>query len=112
MAQNRNKIKSAIGGPQKSGVEGNFQPGLGRQLSRKVESGRLTEDQAERTARQRSLLAKAFGKDWREVAFGKGGAKSYPTYGYKGPTELNEKRLEAIQRAKKKLGLNGGTTAP
>lgn len=37
----------------------------GRQLAARVSSGKITQEQADRTMKQRQTLAKAFGKDWR-----------------------------------------------
>lgn len=38
----------------------------GRQLQAKVESGAITQEQAQKTMQQRQTLAKALGPDWRE----------------------------------------------
>jgi hypothetical protein len=43
------------------------QPGLGRQLSRRVASGEIDQAQAQRTAKERRELEGAYGSDWREV---------------------------------------------
>lgn len=48
---------------------------LGRQLSRRVASGAISREQAEKTASQRATLKKALGSDWRTQVFGKGGAR-------------------------------------
>jgi hypothetical protein len=97
---------------QKSGLDNGVIASLGKQLTNKVDNGALTRGQATKVKDQRTLLAKAFGPNWRVKVYGKGGAKSYPTYGYKGPTELNEVRSKALERAKQKLNVNGGTEAP
>jgi hypothetical protein len=105
---------------QKSGIDNGVIASLGKQLTNKVDNGVLTRKQATKVKNQRTLLAKAFGPNWRVKVYGKGGAKSYPTYGYKGPTELNEVRKKALERAKTKLAVgsdpttlkNGGTEAP
>jgi hypothetical protein len=62
-------------GGQGSGkaVSSNFQPKLGRQLSRRVSSGAITQKQAQRTVGQRSVLARAYGDDWREKVYGASG---------------------------------------
>lgn len=96
---------------QKSGLDNGVIASLGKQLTNKVDNGKLTRGQATKVKDQRTLLANAFGPDWRVKVYGKGGAKSYPTYGYKGPTELNDVRKQALQRAKQKLNINGGTEA-
>ncbi len=87
----------------KSSISPGVIASLGKQLTNRVESGQITRQQAQRTKNQRTLLAKAFGPEWRIHVYGKGGAKAYPTYGYKGPTELNEVRQKAIERAKAKI---------
>lgn len=51
--------KSAIGGQALPG------PG-GRQLEARVQSGKITQAQAQQTMKQRQTLAKAFGPDWRD----------------------------------------------
>lgn len=38
----------------------------GRQLAARVSSGKITQEQADRTLKQRQTLAKAFGSGWRE----------------------------------------------
>jgi len=51
-------------------VGGNFQPGLGRQLSSRVSSGAITKERANKTASERKLLEDKFGKNWRERIYG------------------------------------------
>lgn len=90
---------------------------LGKQLTNKVQSGDLSRGQATKVKNQRTLLAKAFGPDWRVKVYGKGGAK-----GISGPFargQVAAKRSAALERAKTKLAvkgdpttLNGGTEAP
>lgn len=49
------------------GVGGAALPGPGgRQLAARVASGAITQEQADRTMKQRQTLAKALGPDWRE----------------------------------------------
>lgn len=49
------------------GVGNAAMPGPGgRQLQAKVESGAITQEQAQRTMQQRQTLAKALGPDWRD----------------------------------------------
>lgn len=49
------------------GVSGAAMPGPGgRQLAAKVASGAITQEQADRTMKQRQTLKKALGSDWRE----------------------------------------------
>lgn len=52
------------------GLSANAQPRLGRQLSRRVSSGEISQEQAERTAQERSVLAKTYGPDWRRKVYG------------------------------------------
>lgn len=46
------------------------QPGFGRQLSSRVASGAITQQQAQRTQRQRQLLENSLGSDWRQQVYG------------------------------------------
>lgn len=84
---------------------------LGKQLTNKVESGQLKRGQATKVADQRKLLQNAFGDNWRVKVYGKGGAKALPSYGMAGGSEVNSLRAKAIQQAKNKLNVNGGTEA-
>lgn len=60
------------------GVGGAALPGPGgRQLAARVASGAITQEQAQRTMRQRQTLQKAFGKDWREKISASAGGKSF-----------------------------------
>lgn len=53
------------------GVSGAALPGPGgRQLAARVAAGKITQEQADRTMKQRQTLQKAFGKDWRTKVFG------------------------------------------
>lgn len=62
------------GGSQPAGQRGSLgnavTPGLGRQLTSRVQSGAITQDQAQRTAQQRQTFEKAFGPDWRTKVYG------------------------------------------
>lgn len=98
-AGNRSTGMKAHGGP--SGVGGAVQPKLGAQLSQRVQSGAIDQSQAQTVARQRQMLKKAFGQDWRSKVFGAGGAK-----GISGPfaqRQVAAKRTAGLERAKKKL---------
>jgi len=90
------------------GVSDNFNPRLGRQLSHRVSTGAITAGQAKHTAYEREVLEQAFGPNWREKIYGKGGAQAIS-----GPFARNvirQKRSRALTRARKKLGpLRGGT---
>lgn len=53
------------------GLGGQALPGPGGgQLARRVQSGAITQEQADQTLQQRQTLQKAFGKDWRQKVFG------------------------------------------
>ncbi len=55
----------------KIGLGGQAIPGSGgRQLQSRVQSGAITQEQAQKTMGQRQTLEKAFGKDWRTQVFG------------------------------------------
>jgi hypothetical protein len=54
-------------GGGKAGVGGAALPGPGgRQLEARVQSGAITQEQAQKTMQQRQTLAKALGPDWRD----------------------------------------------
>jgi hypothetical protein len=74
---------------------------LGAQLQGRVQSGAIDQTQAQTVARQRAMLQKAFGADWRKQVFGAGGAK-----GIQGPfaqRQVAAKRAQGLERAKRKL---------
>lgn len=74
---------------------------VGKQLQGRVQSGAINSGQAQTVARQRAMLQKAFGSDWRTKVFGQGGAK-----GISGPfaqSQIRAKRSAALGRAKRKL---------
>jgi hypothetical protein len=83
------------GGPLQSPVK------LGAQLRGRVESGALEGGQAQQVARQRAMLQKAFGADWRKQVFGQGGAKGIQ--GPFAPRQVAAKRAQGLERAKRKL---------
>lgn len=90
-------------------VKDAMQPSLGAQLSKRVSSGAISEQQAQRTSQQRALLKRAFGDDWRSQVFGQGGAK-----GINGPfstSQVRTKRIQALEQARAKVRGSGGTTA-
>jgi hypothetical protein len=95
----------------KPAVDNGVIASLGKQLTNKVESGAITRKQASKTSDQRKLLQNAFGDNWRVKVYGKGGAKALPSYGISGGSEVNSLRSKAIQQAKNKLNVNGGTEA-
>lgn len=49
------------------------QPDLGAQLSRRVASGAIDQQQAEQVAHDRALLEQAYGPNWRDRVFGGAG---------------------------------------
>lgn len=99
------------------GVGGAAMPGPGgRQLAARVSSGAITQEQADRTMKQRQTLAKAFGPDWREkLAVGgqsfadvRGGLKKSP--GNAKLAALNKKLLanrKALLEAARKKNAGG-----
>lgn len=99
-------------GGAKAGISGAAIPGLGAQLTRRVQSGAITREQAERTAKQRQTLKKAFGDDWRTKVFGAVGAvRSARVGAAKHPDSarfaalnkaLAAKRKQALERARAK----------
>jgi hypothetical protein len=86
------------------GIQGNKKSPypLGKQLRRKVKSGQLSQGKAQQTAYERSVLAKAFGDDWRTKVYGKGGAKA--ASGPFAQRQVAADRSQALARAKAKLG--------
>lgn len=102
---------------KKSGIDTGVIASLGKQLTNKVQSGQLTKGQATKVKSQRTLLAKAFGPDWRVKVYGKGGAK-----GIGGPfarDQIAAKRSKALDMAAQKVKLkyagspgNGSVEAP
>ena len=93
---------------RRQGVEQGYNASLGRQLSSRVKSGAITGQQAQHTAYERQVLAKAFGSNWREKVYGKGGAKAF-----QGPFSVDairNKRNRALKRARTKLGSVAGAS--
>lgn len=91
---------------------------LGQQLMNKVQSGQLSRGQATKVKNQRTLLAKAFGPEWRVKVYGnKEGAR-----GIGGPFargQVAAKRQGALERAQTKIAPrvagspnNGSVEAP
>jgi hypothetical protein len=101
------------------GVGGNFQAGLGKQLSSRVSSGAISPEQAEDTAHERELFERAYGTDWRQQVYGDnvhalrtglaGDQANNPQYQAAYAAAMT-RRKRMLERAKTKL--NGGTTAP
>lgn len=99
-------------------------PGLeiGGQLQRRVKSGAITTEQAERTARERQTLKKQFGDDWRKEIGGGGGklreARQKLAENPNDPRlialnkSLQTRRQKALETARGGGSDNGGTTAP
>lgn len=59
----------ASGGGVNLGTQGMPGPG-GAQLARRVASGAISQEQAQKTMQQRQTLRKAYGADWRTKAYG------------------------------------------
>lgn len=111
------------GGKGRAGISAAGLPGPGgRQLASRVSSGKITQEQADRTMKQRQTLAKAFGKNWRDKI--SQGGKSFASVRKglaKKPKDprlaaLNKKLLAsrgtALEAARAKAGGSGGTKAP
>jgi hypothetical protein len=49
---------------------GSAQPTFGPQLAARVNSGAITQEQAQRTMAQRQTFRNAYGQDWRKKVFG------------------------------------------
>lgn len=111
----RNPLRAARA-PQ-GGAGGNGRNGgnggglqLGDQLQHRVQSGAITQQQAQRTAQQRQTLEKAFGPNWRQRVFGvnvgnlrsglAGGKKGNPRYqaAYKAALERRKQMLAAARQ--------------
>lgn len=99
-----------------------IQQGLGRQLSRRVATGAITEKQARRTAGERQSLKAAYGDDWRNKVFGGQGKIAQARQMLaKNPgnaklialnKRLQGQRQDAVQAARQKIQGGGGTEAP
>jgi hypothetical protein len=60
---------SAPGGGKRNLSQG-FQAGLGRQLSSRVSSGAISQEQAEGVAKDRAALKRHYGESWRKRLYG------------------------------------------
>ena len=99
---------------QQGSLGGQAVPGLGRQLTRRVQGGAISQEQAQRTAQQRQTLEKAFGPDWRVKVFGdRGYAQRTRAAFAKEPQnpqvaalnkKLMERRKQMLEVAQKKNG--------
>jgi hypothetical protein len=75
---------------------------VGKQLAHRVQTGAITKKEANQTAYERQVLRQAFGENWREKVFGKGGAQ-----GIKGPfakAVIRKKRSRALERVRGGVG--------
>lgn len=126
----RNQIKAALGQGQPRGpggrseLPGNTKPmpfprvgpqgprqnmtlaapvKLGAQLQGRVQSGAIDQAQAQKTARQRLMLKKAFGSNWREDVYAGSGAKEVGDRGPFAMRQVAAERAKGLQRAKRKL---------
>jgi len=108
--QHRQPAGGGRAGVGQAGMPG---PG-GAQLERRVKSGAITQEQAQKTMQQRQTLQKAFGKDWRTKVFGdRGYMQRTRTLAAKNPNnpqlaalkkKLGERRSSMLTAAKKKNG--------
>lgn len=94
---------SSVRQPGSPSVGGAVQPKLGAQLSNRVQNGAIGQGQAQKVAKQRAMLQKAFGSDWRSRVYGQGGAKGLKASGPFGTAAVRTKRNAALERAKRKL---------
>lgn len=95
-------------------VSSGAQAGLGRQLSRRVKSGAITQEQAQKTAGERKTFREAFGKDWRtKVSGDRGYVQRTRLAAAKDPSnprlaalnkKLMERRSRMLKAARKKTG--------
>lgn len=76
---------------------------LGAQLRGRVQSGAIPQAQAQKTARQRQMLKKAFGSNWREDIYAGSGAKEVGSRGPFAKRQVAAERAKGLQRAKRKL---------
>lgn len=125
--QGRGRGGSGQGAPRPgAGGQGKQAPGVGNggmagpggaQLARRVASGKITQEQADRTMKQRQTLQKAFGKDWRNKISGGGPSFAKVNQGLaKSPGDaklvalrkkLTEGRQSALEAAKSKAAPKG-----
>jgi len=102
------------------GLGGAALPGPGgRQLAARVSSGAITQEQAQRTMKQRQTLEKAYGKDWRQQIASAAGGKTFAQVrqglkrnpGNAKLAALNKRLLEgrkkALEGARKKNAAGG-----
>jgi hypothetical protein len=75
----RQVAKGVRSGGRKAGIGAGGQVGLGHQLTRRVQSGAITQSRAQQTAQQRQVLTKAFGSNWREKLGGAGAMRQART---------------------------------
>lgn len=59
--------------PNANAIGSAVQPDLGQQLSRRVASGAIDQQQAEQVAHDRALLEQVYGPNWRDRVFGGAG---------------------------------------
>lgn len=76
---------------------------LGAQLQGRMRSGAINQAQAQKTARQRQTLKKAFGSDWRSQVYAGSGVKEIRQGGPFANRQIAAERAKGLQRAKRKL---------
>lgn len=106
--------RSTQGSESAAGVSSAVQPGLGRQLSRRVKSGEIDQSTAQRTAVERVLLERAYGPDWRTKVYGdRGYAQRTRLAAANNPDDpqvqalyanLMKRRKEMLDKARAELG--------
>lgn len=128
-AQNRQAVahefaraRQGVGGRQavgqgRAGLGQAEQPGLGSQLTRRVQAGAITTDQAQQVSGERDLLEQAYGPNWRVKVYGDKGYAQRTRQGLKDNPDdprvkalyeaLMKARKDALEHAKKKVGVEG-----
>lgn len=99
--------------PRGPGIGQSNQAQLGQQLTNRVNSGRISQEQAEKTAQQRQTLKKAFGSDWRSQVYAGSGVKEIREGGPFANRQVAAERAKGLERAKRKLrgGVGPGMAA-
>lgn len=87
--------------PSNPGVGDAQRAPLPPQLAKRVQSGAIDREQAERTATERDRFRRVFGDDWRTDIYGEGGAR-----GIEGPFAepmIKQKRTQALEQVNAQL---------
>jgi hypothetical protein len=90
--------KRAAGPIGKRGRRRRLEEEVGHQLAERVRRGEITPERAREAARERQGFKHAYGENWREQVYGKGGAR-----GISGPlaeSEVKAQRSKALEAAR------------